>query len=636
MNASRMMKYLVRLALCAAVAAAGVPAARAAEPEAQAILSSAVTQVGQPVLLTIRVTGSRDAGGHPEIVVDGLEISPVGRSSQFQMHNFDVTVMEELTYDILPLREGTFTIPSVAVEVGGKILRTRPVELVVGPGGRMPAAPRQGGSQQQAADAPLEGNSDLVYAELIVPKTTAYVGETIPIEIRLFFDSRLRYQIEGPPELEAEGLTMKAMPKPRQEQRKVNGQPYDVIIFNTVLTPIKAGKLTVGPVTTNASVQSPVSPSRRPQSPFDVFDSLFDDPFFGGGFRLMQTQRVRISSDPVELDIRDVPSEGRPATFDGAVGNFDLDVTLDSKQTSVGSPLAVQVVVSGRGDFDRVNPPVLSDSSGWRTYPPSSEFKQDDTLGMSGRKTFQILMIPDEVKRELPPIEFSYFDPATEEFRTLRSEPVPITVAPGSSLVQPPAAQGNKGSTTDGGEAAGQSPDDTANASALAEGGRDILHILGGSQHWVDTIAPFYRTRGFWLLQAGAFVVFVTAVGFAIWRSRLSDARRLAHLAAKRKLDDLRRKALAPSEDAAARLRAAVNFVRLATERIGGPPEPLVDAEAAIRARPKIDPATADGLRELFASHDELSYGRATSRGVPASLASTLQSLETYDEKVLK
>jgi hypothetical protein len=41
----------------------------------------------------------------------------------------------------------------------------------------------------------------------------------------------------------------------------------------------------------------------------------------------------------------------------------------------------------GRGNFDRVNAPLLEDDAGWHKYPPSSKFKQDDEVGISGTKT---------------------------------------------------------------------------------------------------------------------------------------------------------------------------------------------------------------------------------------------------------
>jgi hypothetical protein len=81
------------------------------------------------------------------------------------------------------------------------------------------------------------------------------------------------------------------------------------------------------------------------------------------------------------------------------------------KTVQVGDPITVTNTISGRGNFDRVNAPVLEDERGWHKYPPSSKFKQDDEVGLSGTKTFETVLSPNEKKQGLPLLAFSYFDP---------------------------------------------------------------------------------------------------------------------------------------------------------------------------------------------------------------------------------
>lgn len=622
------IKMISRAMLAIALLLSGLSQTQAADISATATLSSQQTTVGRPVQLTLRVEGAREVGEQPEIIVDGLQVSPMGRGSQFQMFNFDVKIIVDLTYQVLPLREGTFTIPSIEVQAGKQIVKTQPLTLTVSAGAQPPTSPQQGVGQVPPDEETAEGNSDLVFAELIVPKSSAYVGETVPIEIRVYFDSRLRYQIEGMPELDTASFTMKQMPEPRREQRTLKGRPYDVIVFNTALTPLKPGSLNIGPVTTEALVQSPVQRRGAPQS---LFDSLFDDPFFGSAFQRMQTQRVRISADSVPLQVLDVPAQGRPASFQGAVGNFDMEVNVDLRQTSVGSPLTVRAVVSGRGDFDRVGAPTLSNMAGWRSYPPSSDFQADDTLGISGTKTFQILVIPDEVKSELPPLEFSYFDPATETFKTLRSDPIPITVAPGVAPPPSPATSATAppppSSQSTSSEPTTNQPTDTARY--------DILHIKSGSQTWRTSFDPFYRTRGFWLLQAAALAMLACGVGAFLWWTRMQNADRLARLAVDRKLADTKKRAVSAVASDSSRLAAAVDFIRLATSQQYGIAAPLVDAQAAIQARSGLDANVTAAIQSIFQHHDESAFAAGslhTAAPALSTIADTLDAISHYDK----
>src|SRR6202040_1890881 len=73
---------------------------------------------------------------------------------------------------------------------------------------------------------------------------------------------------------------------------------------------------------------------------------------------------------------------------------------------------------------------------GWHKYPPSSKFKQDDEVGLSGTKAFEMVLSPNEKKQGLPLLAFSYFDPVKEQYVTMHSEPIPINVQGGAAVAQ--------------------------------------------------------------------------------------------------------------------------------------------------------------------------------------------------------
>src|SRR6516165_5884322 len=142
-------------------------------PSVTAVLSNSDTAAGETVELQIKVTGPGDARPPEEISIDGLEIHSTGTSRQFEIHNFSTNSSVTYNYTILPLRAGRFTIPAQTVRAGGKILRTPELALNVADApGQPPPTTRPGRTtQNQSASA-----RDLVFAELIVPKKTAYVG----------------------------------------------------------------------------------------------------------------------------------------------------------------------------------------------------------------------------------------------------------------------------------------------------------------------------------------------------------------------------------------------------------------------------------------------------------------------------
>src|SRR4029077_8339691 len=134
--------------------------------------------------------------------------------------------------------------------------------------------------------------------------------------------------------------------------------------------------------------------------------------------------------------------------------------------------------------FDRVTAPVLEEEAGWHKYPPSAKFKQDDDVGISGQKTFESVISPNEGKTAVPPLAFSYFDPAKEQYMTLRSEPVPIKVA-GAAPV--PA-----GTPTTAANAAPATPPPAPVTAATAPP-RDILYQLTERPPRVQSFTPLYQ-----------------------------------------------------------------------------------------------------------------------------------------------
>ncbi len=555
-----------RIFIAVFVAVALAQFARADSPSVTAVLSNSATVVGETVELQIKVTGPGDAQPPEEISIDGLEIHATGQSRQFEMRNFSTSSSVTYTYTVLPLRAGRFTIPSQTVHAGGRVIRTPQLVLNVADSPGQPTTTRPNrGAQSQAATA-----RDLVFAELIVPKKTAYVGEIVPVQIRMGFDPRLRPSLIEPPEITGQGFTSQKLQQSGQTSETVNGRPYEVVTYKSAIAAARAGKFEIGPVKAKAQV---IVPRRRPpprartRSPFDLFDldDPFSDPFFSNPFAQIGERRdVEIRSEPVQLDVKPLPPNAPPSF---------------------------------------VNAPVVEDERGWHKYPPSSKFKQDDEVGISGTKTFETVLSPDEKKQALPVLAFSYFDPAKEQYVTLRSEPIAITVQGGAAASQNVAASQPAPAPT------GRPP----TAAAAASKPQDILYQLTDRGRTTQSFAPIYMRRVFWAAQS---IPLLALLSFSIWKIRRTkinnrEARRIAALQheAAELMHKLRRKNATPQEYYAEASRVVQVKAALASGSREVEPN-MVDAETAADTF-KLDDNSRDQLRRLFEQSDEWQYSGA-------------------------
>ena len=584
--------------ILAAIVAAG--STFADSPSVTAVLSNSETVVGETVELQIKVTGPGDAQPPEEISVDGLEIHATGQSRQFEIHNFATSSSVTYNYTILPLRAGRFTIASQTVRAGGKLLRTPELILNVADApGRSSSARPSRGTQSQSVSA-----GDLLFAELIVPKKVAYVGEIVPVQIRMGFDPRVRPRLIEPPEITGQGFTAQKLQQSGQSSETINGRPYDVVTYKTAIAAARAGKFEIGPVKAKAQVIVPRRRSApRSRSPFGFdLDDPFSDPFFSNPFAQMGERReVEIKSEPVALEIKPLPPNA-PPSFSGAIGNFVMTTDAQPKSVQVGDPITLTSAISGRGNFDRVNAPVVEDERGWHKYPPSSKFKQDDEVGISGTKTFETVLSPNEKKQSVPVLALSYFDPAKEQYVTLRSEPIAITVQGGAAATQNVTAS----------QSASPSPA-IAVAPQRTQKPQDILYQLTDRPATAESFAPLYTRTVFWAAQL---IPLLALIGFAGWKIRQTridnrEARRIAALQHETSelMHKLRRNAASPREYYA----EASRVVRLKTALASGSSriDPnVVDAETAADTF-KLNTDSRDQLRRLFEQSDEWQYSGA-------------------------
>jgi len=461
-----------------------------------------------------------------------------------------------------------------------------------------------GGSTRSSSGAQT-ASAKIAFTELIVTKKTAYVGEIIPVEIRLGFDPRVRPKLAEGPEITGQGFTTQKLQKSDEKLESVGGRNYDVVTFKTAISAARTGKFEIGPAQATAVVVIPRQRTNpRPRSPLDLFnmDDPFADPFFSDPFGSFgQQEKVTIKSEPTTLEVKPLPPNA-PANFSGAVGNFAMTAEANPKNVQVGDPITVTATISGRGNFDRMNAPVLEDDRGWHKYPPSSKFKQDDDVGISGAKNFEMVLSPNEKKSAIPPLTFSYFDPIKENYVTARSEPIPIQVqggiAPAPTTATPPPA-----SATPAPAAAKPSPKP-----------QDILYQLADRGR-LQSFTPLYARPVFWTAQIVPLIALLGFLGWKIRRAKIDnrEARRITalHQESAELLRRLRRSESSPQEYFSDASRA----VRVKTALAKNVDPNVVDAETAAAAF-ELDENSREQLRRLFQRSDELRYsGRPNGAG---------------------
>ncbi|MEI6563699.1 MAG: BatD family protein [bacterium] len=123
------------------------------------------------------------------------------------------------------------------------------------------------------------------------------------------------------------------------------------------------------------------------------------------------------------------PEENRPASYIGAIGsNLVAEASLDAQTCNVGDPLKLTLTISGAIQMRNITPPKLSLQS---SLLDRFEIYDDtvQTVKQEGQRQYTYTLRPREAGSfELPPIEVSYYDAITRQYRTAKTLPIPLKV----------------------------------------------------------------------------------------------------------------------------------------------------------------------------------------------------------------
>lgn len=408
--------------------------------------------VGEMAQLRVTIDLS-DLNSYPEIPpVAGLGFAQNSSLASSVIVNGAKKARLEFGYQVTTTKEGEFTIGPVKVKAGGQFHQSNAVKLKV--------------TAAKAANPEAEANR-VAFLQLNVAKKEFYLGEMLPLELSLYFQNA-RGEV---PQLNTEGFLFSAQPRHTQNRVRMANGVYQQHTFRYAIKALKTGDLTLGPAQSNLEVQIPVQEA---------------DPLFGGMIQRYRSQPMTVRSEAVGVKVLPLPEEGKPASFNGAIGRFNFRLSSTKNDVAVGDPVILQVEISGQGAWDAVQLPPMDDWRDFKVYPPNSEFKPLDDLGIQGLKRYELVVVPENsAVKEIPALAFSFFDTDARKYQTINVAAIPLKVRASSGApVQPTVTSGTV-------KAAGEEP-------AAA---KDILHIKPHLGTVLTVTAPAVASPWFWGLN---------------------------------------------------------------------------------------------------------------------------------------
>ena len=402
------------LALCAAL---WLCSAHALAQSVGVSIASQQTFVDSPVRMVVAIEDAETFDGPFIPEVDGLEIRRLPgeqTSTSFQIVNGRTTRKKSvaISFEVIPKRVGSFVIPPFEVDINGTRQKTREIPIT----------------------AVVSETGDLMLVGVESRPKTLYVGQKgsldLLIAVRRFRDKDLGITldegdlwslIDRNSQFGVFGPTLARLGsenrRPRGEPEIIGDTEYIVFRIEKPFDPISTGTPELGDI--RVRMDYPTKLRRG------------NDFFFENRLQLAGSRPISAAPAKVEVEVLTPPEGGRPASWNGAVGDFEVSAVAKPTDVAVGDPITLTLKVtdrSGSAGLEGLQAPALGAQDAFRG---GFRVPEDAAAGaVEGRsKIFTVsIRATSESVQEIPPIEFSSFDPATGSYGTVRTAPIPLRV----------------------------------------------------------------------------------------------------------------------------------------------------------------------------------------------------------------
>lgn len=409
------LRATVTLVVCITCFCFGSREGWAQDISVEATVNKNRVKLGASLQLTITINGAEDASPLKLPELDGFESQYLGPSTRISVINGQYSKSTAYIYNLIPLKVGKFQIPAFSISINRENYTTHPINIEV-------VDSAVSASSSQSRDLSQSTSlQDKVFLIMKVPKEEVYINEKLPVVIRLFIAGVNVRNIQYPV-FDHIGFNVDEFSQPKQYEEVLKGIRYQIIDFYTAIYPTRPGKLTLGPAHLECHILIEKS-GRRRLGGGGIFDDEFFDNFFGDSFfGSYQKYPIAVQSSGLSINVLPLPEDGKPDNFSGAVGQFNFDVTAAPLEVKVGDPITLRMEISGTGNLKTVAGPTFKDQQGFKLYDP--QIKEEDGIKISE----QVVIPTSEKVLEIPAIHFSYFDPATREYKTISKGPFPLKV----------------------------------------------------------------------------------------------------------------------------------------------------------------------------------------------------------------
>lgn len=372
------LAYIITFSLLLIVFTTGV---HSSDVKVEASVTPRHIQLNERATLELKISGNtlmKHIGSPSFNFLPNFLAVPLRSKTTPRLVDNRLTVSMAWVYELIPQKVGEVALSDVRFSYQGLPYNANPGIITVG-----------------SVDRYIDTATDGIHkVEATVSNSKPYLNEAIEYQFRYLYTTVLPTR-ESPsyvlPTLS--DFLVEELPDTASTPTRVNGRTYHVDTYVRRLYPQKTGKILIPP----AALKLPIK----------------------GNPKTLKTKSVALNVQPL-------PEIGKPANFDGAIGEYSMRTSVDRRRLEVRNALTLSVTITGTGNISTVTAPKIRPLSGFRTDPPILAQRNS-----ANTRIYQYAIIPLKSGiLQLPGIEFSYFNPTKETYQTSKTGPISLTVTP--------------------------------------------------------------------------------------------------------------------------------------------------------------------------------------------------------------
>ena len=345
--------------------------------------------------------------------------------------------LKNIVYTLAATGPGKFIIPGAAARVENRLIKSGNVLLEVIGKAEAYNRIKKLDTRETNEDNFLAPGEDAyakihrnLFMKVLVDKRSCFVGEPVTAIFKLY--SRLDSKSDIVKNPGFYGFTVQDVINLDNKQtgnETINGKEFDVHIVRKVqLYPLQAGFFNIDAMEVQNKVKFSKSAVNK-KAEQEIAEGIFQHNDIETDENTTMVESS-MATEPVAIKVKPTPQRNKPVEYNGATGNFKIAAWLGKNELAKNEEAELVITISGKGNFTQLSAPVIQWPAGIEGFEPAVIDSLDHTQSpMNGKRDFHFQFISVKAgSYDLPPVSFSFFNPDTNNYKTVSTQPIHVKI----------------------------------------------------------------------------------------------------------------------------------------------------------------------------------------------------------------